>query len=66
MIQMNIQNMTCGHCASTITRALKALDPQARIEISLGDRRVRVDTVASEAEVLTSIVEAGYAPRIAA
>ena len=40
MIAFEVQDMTCGHCVSTITQAVQALDPKARVQAdaaALGD-----------------------------
>lgn len=65
MIEIKVPDMTCAHCSGTITKAVKALDPAAQVEISLPDHRVRVDTVASRDAVLHCIEEAGYTPQAA-
>lgn len=64
MHRFNVPDMTCGHCAGTITKALKALDPQARIDISLADKRVQVESGLPLAEIARQISEAGYTPRL--
>ena len=66
MITMTVRDMTCGHCASRITRALKDLDPTATVDIALGEKTVRVETSVEPADVLACIVDAGYTPRAAA
>jgi copper chaperone len=65
MITLEVQDMTCGHCASTITKALKQLDPQARVEIDLGAHRVRVTSAESAEDVAAAIREEGYTPVVA-
>lgn len=62
MIEINVPDMTCGHCVSTITKAVKALDASAKIDIALSEHLVRVDSRASKESVLHSIAEAGYTP----
>lgn len=63
MLSFEVQDMTCGHCASAINRAVIALDAGARVEIDLPTRRVRVEpTEADAAELLEAIQEAGYTP----
>ncbi|UUX96681.1 heavy-metal-associated domain-containing protein [Aquabacterium sp. J223] len=55
--------MTCGHCASTLTKALKDADPQARVEIDLRQHLVRIEPAASDASELgDAIRDAGYTP----
>jgi copper chaperone len=63
MIAFEVNDMTCGHCVSTITKALKATDKDARIQVDLAAHRVQVDTVAADADELAdAIKEAGYTP----
>jgi len=40
MITFEVNDMTCGHCVSSITRAVKALDPAAKVQIDLAAHRV--------------------------
>jgi len=63
MIEIKVPDMTCGHCVSTISNAVKELDPTARIDVSLADHLVRVESKASREAILHSIVEAGYSPQ---
>lgn len=63
MIEFRIPDMTCGHCASTITKAVKALDAGARVEIALEEHRVRVESSAAKEALARAIAEAGYTPQ---
>jgi copper chaperone len=55
--------MTCGHCVSTITKALKATDKDAKIAIDLASHRVQVEPALADAEELAeAIKDAGYTP----
>jgi copper chaperone len=63
MIAFEVKDMTCGHCVSTITRAVQAADPQATVRIDLATHRV--DIVPGQADVATlshAIEEAGFTP----
>ncbi|MDB5948137.1 MAG: copZ [Ramlibacter sp.] len=63
MIAFEVKDMTCGHCVSTITRALKAIDQDAKVNIDLAAHRVEVETTsASVAQLSDAITEAGYTP----
>jgi len=62
MIELKVPDMTCGHCASTITKAVKELDASAKVEISLPEHRVRVESKASREDLVRNIAEAGYTP----
>ena len=62
MIEFKVSDMTCGHCASTITKAVKELDAGAKLDISLAEHLVRVDSKASREDLQHAIAEAGYTP----
>jgi copper chaperone len=56
-------DMTCGHCASSITKAVRAVDAGATVEVNLGQHLVRIaPTEADAAELAEAITEAGYTP----
>ena len=63
MIAFEVNDMTCGHCVSTITKALKATDRDAKVQIDLGTRRVRVEPASADAaDLADAIKDAGYTP----
>lgn len=62
MYTFSVPDMTCGHCASTITKAVKSEDPKAKVEVSLSERLVKVESSLSTAELTERITEAGYTP----
>jgi copper chaperone CopZ len=65
MYQFSVEDMTCGHCVSRVTKAVKAVDSQAEIDISLRDKRVSVRTSAAQDAIAEAIQEAGYTPKAA-
>ena len=63
MIAFEVQDMTCGHCVSTITKAVKAADKNAKVQIELATHRVQVEPTEANADELSdAIKEAGYTP----
>jgi copper chaperone len=62
MIELTVQDMTCGHCAATITEAVKALDPAGRVEIDLAAKRVTVESALSAERIAVAITRAGFSP----
>ena len=63
MIAFEVNDMTCGHCASTITQALKAADRDAKVHIDLATHRVQVEPGAADAQELAEAIRgAGYTP----
>lgn len=63
MIAFEVNDMTCGHCVSTITRALNAADKDAQVEIDLSRHLVQIQPGGLSAEELSDVIkEAGYTP----
>jgi len=62
MLEFDIATLSCGHCARAVTEAVHEVDPQAKVEVDLGTKHVKVDTAADSARVRSALVEAGYPP----
>lgn len=62
MLEFQIPNMTCGHCARAVTEAVKAADPQATVTIDLPTHQVKVESQAPRDKVVAQLAEAGYQP----
>ncbi len=62
MLELTLPTMTCGHCVSVVTKAIKQADPQASVEIDLASHRVRVETAEDRETIESAVTEAGYAP----
>jgi copper chaperone len=60
MIEFHVESMTCGHCVGRVTQAIKAVDPQARVECDLATHTVRVDTREEREALAGALVDAGY------
>ena len=59
-MQFRIEGMTCGGCAKLVTAAINSVDPGARVEANPAARTVRVETSASEDQILKVLDQAGY------
>ncbi|WP_445263583.1 heavy-metal-associated domain-containing protein [Ramlibacter sp. PS4R-6] len=62
MIQFNIPQMSCGHCARAVTEAVKEVDPNATVDVDLASKQVSVVSTAERQEIVAALAEAGYAP----
>ncbi|MFF0924490.1 heavy-metal-associated domain-containing protein [Rhizobium leguminosarum] len=60
MYEFDIKDMTCGHCASTVEKAIKAADPEASATIDLTARTARVQSKLEPAAIKAAIEKAGY------
>ena len=60
-LTMDISGMTCGHCVSSVTRALKGLDGVAVEQVTLGKATLSYDASAtSPARIAEAVEEEGY------
>ena len=59
-----VEGMTCGHCEKAVTKALLALDAQAKIVINRTHNSVQVDSEQPREALAKAIAEEGY--RVAA
>jgi copper chaperone len=63
MIAFEVNDMTCDHCVGAITKAVKALDSDAQVQIDLAAHRVDIASGQADATALSrAIKEAGYTP----
>lgn len=63
MNAFEVKDMTCGHCVSTITKAVKALDPAAKVRIDLATHRVEIQSSEIQAAQWGDLIkDAGYTP----
>ena len=63
MVEFSVLDMSCGHCASTITSAVKRVDAAAQVAIDLETKRVRIEGSTHGArEFEDSIRRSGYTP----
>jgi len=59
--EMTVPNMACSACADTISQAVMAIDPSAKVSADPKTKHVEVETTAPEASVKEAIATAGYA-----
>ncbi|KJV25199.1 heavy metal transporter [Aquitalea magnusonii] len=65
MITFEVKDMTCGHCVSTITKALQSADSQAKFTIDLAKHLVMIESTAADPrELQDAIGDAGYTPHL--
>ena len=62
MIEFKLPDMSCGHCVSTVTRAVRQVDPQARVEADLAGKTVKIESSQDRAPLARALAEAGYPP----
>ena len=61
-MDFNIPTMSCGHCVKAVTQAVHDVDPQARVDVNLDTKQVKVDSTAEQDRIVRALAEAGYEP----
>jgi copper chaperone len=61
-ISIRVEDMTCGHCASTIKSAIESSIPGARVNADPQAKLVSVEGETDVARISGIITEAGYTP----
>lgn len=59
-MKLTVPDMTCGHCVATVTRAIKALDPDADVKADLEKKTVSIETALPGAVVSKALEDEGY------
>ena len=60
MHELQVEGMSCNHCVSKVTRAVKAIDDAAKVEVELASKMVRVASAVDFEDLVAAITEAGY------
>ena len=60
MLKLKVAGMTCGGCASSVTRAVTAAAPGAKVSVDLKSGEVTIDGTAAKQAIVTAIEDAGY------
>jgi len=60
MYQFQVNDMTCGHCAGTVEKAVKSVDATARVSIDLSTHKVEIESGKPAESFATAIGDAGY------
>ena len=55
-----VSGMTCGGCASSVTRAIAAVAPAAEVEVALDAGEVRVVGEHREVDIQRAVEDAGF------
>lgn len=55
-----VQGMSCNHCVKAVTQAIRKLDPEAEVNVTLEQGRVEVQSAAAREALAEAIREEGY------
>jgi copper chaperone len=60
MYELQVEGMSCGGCVRSVTRSVQVVDSNAKVDVDLLSKTVRVNTQASLDAVKSAINDAGY------
>ena len=59
-IALKVEGMTCGHCVKAVTKAVKAKDPGADVQVDLAGHTVTATTALSRKALAAAVTGEGY------
>lgn len=62
MLEFKLPDMSCGHCAATVTKTAKLVDPEAKVDVDLGTKKVKIESGEEREQFAQALTEAGYPP----
>lgn len=62
MIEMTLPDMTCGHCAGTVTQTCKLVDQAAKVEVDINARTIKIESSEDQKDFAEALTDAGYPP----
>jgi len=61
-IELTLPDMTCGHCAKTVTSTVQQVDPAAQLTIDLPTHKVVIESQLPQQTFAVALTEEGYPP----
>lgn len=65
MTDLIVEEMTCGGCASAVTRAVQRIDSTAKVDVNLQTKQVKIDSKQPVDKLIEVIADAGFPARAA-
>ncbi len=61
-MQFQLNDMVCGGCARSVTKAIQTVDPAATIQIRVEEHLVEVDSQLPASRIAEALTQAGFPP----
>jgi copper chaperone len=65
MLKLKVPDMTCGHCAAAVAKAVKEVDTNAAVNIDLPNKTVVVEGASEPVLIRKALEQAGYPTKTA-
>ena len=63
-MEFQIPDMSCGGCANAITRAVTRIDPEAKLDVDVAVKIVKVASALPPERIIEAIEAAGFHPSL--
>jgi copper chaperone len=60
MYELQVEGMSCEGCVRSVTKSVQSVDGNAKVDVDLASKKVRVESQASLDAVKAAISDAGY------
>ena len=60
MIEFEVKDMSCGHCVGVVTQTVKLVDSDAKVEVDLQGKKVRIESDEDRSSFAEALAAAGY------
>lgn len=60
MITLIVPDMTCGGCAKAVTNIVKAVQPEASLDIDVATKKVTITNANDENAIRAALTEGGF------
>ena len=61
---LNVEKMSCNHCVRSVTKAVQALDAEAKVDVDLAAGKVRISGQVDAEAAARAIREEGFQVRV--
>jgi len=63
--ELNVSGMTCGHCQTAVTKALKSVDGVSDAHVDLASGKATVSGTPDPQALIAAIIDEGYGAQVA-
>lgn len=64
MLKFNLPDISCGHCASTVAKTVKLVDPKSKVDVDINTKTVNIESTEDRSDFVEALTEAGYPPAL--
>ncbi|MCF3642684.1 heavy-metal-associated domain-containing protein [Rhizobium sp. TRM95111] len=64
MHHLNIPDMSCSHCVSTVEKAVKSVDPDAKVAVDIESKTASIESPAAAEAFVAALENEGYSSKL--